>query len=109
MGLVLLTERHAERIAGRLSCYDRVIVQGTLPVFCYAEGMSGYLSKRRIRIFDFIEFVKPLTDRIKANAEELAAANGLKIDYVRRKNFRKEDKVKAVLKERGHHSGLVWI
>ena len=32
MGLTLLTERHAEQIAGVLSCYDRMIVQGTLPV-----------------------------------------------------------------------------
>ncbi len=48
MGLTLLTERHAEQIAGVLSCVDRVIVQGTLPVFCYADGMTAYLSKRRI-------------------------------------------------------------
>ena len=33
----------------------------------------------------------------------MAAVNSLKIDYVRKKNFRKEDKVKAVLKERGTH------
>ena len=78
MGLTLLTERHATQIGGVLSCYDRVIVQGTLPVFCYAEGMTAYLTKRRIRIFDFVQFTKPLTDAIKANAEELAAANGLK-------------------------------
>jgi hypothetical protein len=109
MGLTLLTERHAEQIAGVLSCYDRLIVQGTLPVFCYADGMTAYLSKRRIRIFDFTQFAKPLTDAIKANAEELAAAHGLKIDYVGKKNFRKEDRVKAVLKERGAHPGLVWI
>ncbi len=109
MGLILLTERHAKQIVGVLSCYDRVIVQGTLPVFCYAEGMTAYLTKRRIRIFDFTEFAKPLTDTIKANAEQLAAAHGLRIDYVRKKNFRKEDKVKAVLKERGDHPGLVWV
>jgi hypothetical protein len=71
--------------------------------------MSAYLSKRRIRIFDFTQFAKPLTDAIKANAEEIAATNGVKIDYVRKKNFRKEDRVKAVLKERGTHPGLVWI
>jgi hypothetical protein len=86
-----------------------MIVQGTLPVFCYADGMTAYLSKRRIRIFDFTRFAKPLTDAIKANAEELASANGLQIDYMRKKNFRKEDKVKALLKERGIHPGLVWI
>lgn len=109
MGLALLTERHAPQISGTLSCYDRVIVQGTLPVFCYADGMTAYLYKRRIRIFDFTQFVKPLTDAIKANAEHLAATNGLDIDYVRKKNFRKEDKIKAVLQQRGSHPGMVWI
>ena len=107
MGLRLLTERHAERIAGVLSCFDRVIVQGTLPVFCYADGMTAYLSKRGIRVLDFTQFAKPLTDAIKANAETLAASNGLQIDYVRKKNFRKEDKVKAVLKERGDRKSVV--
>jgi hypothetical protein len=109
MSVALLTERHAQQIAGVLSCYDRIIVQGTLPIFCYADGMTAYLTARRMRIFDFTQFVKPLTDTIKSNAEELAAAHGLSIDYVRKKNFRKEDKVKAVLKERGWHAGLVWI
>ena len=42
MSLILLTERHAAHIAGVLSCDDRVIVQGTLPVFCYADGMTAY-------------------------------------------------------------------
>ena len=41
MGLVLLTERHAEQIAGVLFCYDRGIVQGTLPLFCYADGRTA--------------------------------------------------------------------
>ena len=93
MSLTLLTERHANQIAGVLSCYDRVIVQGTCPVFCYADGMTRYLTARGMRIFDFTRFAQPLTDAIKANAEALAAANDLKIDYVRKKNFRKEDKV----------------
>ena len=43
MGLQMLTERRSERIAGVLSCYDRIVVQGTLPGPCYAEGMTGYL------------------------------------------------------------------
>jgi hypothetical protein len=33
----LITERYAEKIAGMLGCYDRVIIQGTLPEFCYAN------------------------------------------------------------------------
>ena len=43
MGLTLLTERHADQIAGVLSCYDRILVFGTLPGICFAEGMTSYL------------------------------------------------------------------
>jgi hypothetical protein len=32
-----LTERYRERLAGVLSCYDRIIVTGTLPGACYAS------------------------------------------------------------------------
>jgi hypothetical protein len=36
-----LTERYDDRIAGMLSCYDRLVITGTLPVVCYAAGMTG--------------------------------------------------------------------
>jgi hypothetical protein len=56
MALLPLTERYPSKIAGILSCYDRIIVQGTLPIFCYAEGMTRYLHARKVRIFDFAQF-----------------------------------------------------
>jgi hypothetical protein len=40
------TERYGERIAGILSCYDRLVVIGTLPVVCYAARMTGYLDTK---------------------------------------------------------------
>ena len=73
------------------------------------DDVTAYLTKRRIRIFEFTQFAQPLTDAIKANAEAVPAANGLVIDYVCKKNFRKAHKVKGVLKERGSHPGVVWI
>ena len=56
----LLTERHADAIAGVLSCYDRLLIQGTLPGLCYAQGMTAYLKARSIRIFDYPRFAQPL-------------------------------------------------
>ncbi len=38
-----LIERYDDRIAGVLSCYDRVVVTSTLPTVCYAEGMTRLL------------------------------------------------------------------
>ena len=50
----LLTERYRERLAGVLSCYDRIIATGTLPGACYAKGMTAFLSKRlgKLRIVE---------------------------------------------------------
>ncbi|MFQ5779103.1 MAG: MarR family transcriptional regulator [Terriglobia bacterium] len=109
MTIRLLTERYAEQIAGVVSCFDRIIVQGTLPIFCCADGMTRYLAARAIRIFDFTQFVKPLTEAIKANAERPAEENRLTVDCVRKKNFRQEDRIQEVLPGRGTHPGLVWI
>lgn len=78
--MALITERYATELAGVVSCFDRVVMHGTLPIFCHAEGMSRYLSARGIRIVDSTAFVKPLTDSIKANAEALAGQAGLTID-----------------------------
>jgi hypothetical protein len=32
----MLTERYRDRMVGVLSCYDRIVITGTLPGACYA-------------------------------------------------------------------------
>ena len=109
MGLTLLTERHADQIAGMLSCYDRILVFGTLPTVCFAEGMTSYLYAHKVRIFDYPRFAQPFRDELRENAERLAAENGIQIEHIRKKNVRKEDLVQTVLAKRGQHPGLVAI
>jgi hypothetical protein len=46
---------------------------------CYAQGMTHYLYQQGIRIFDYARFAEPLRAQIRANAEALAEANGVKI------------------------------
>jgi hypothetical protein len=53
MGLQLLAERRSNQITSVLSCYDRMLIQGTLPGLCFAEGMAGYLHAHHIRVFDY--------------------------------------------------------
>ena len=109
MATDLLTETYADRLDGVLACYDRLILTGSLYPFCYAQGMSGYLRSQRIRIFDYPEFTQGLREQLRSHAEALAQANGLEIDFIRKKNFRKEDRLQAILKERGSQPGLVHI
>jgi len=105
----LLTERYREELDGILSCYDRVVITGSLQPLCYAQGMTHYLYAQGIRIFDYATFAEPLRERIRENAEELARANGVKIEFIRKKDFRKENRVQEILKERGEQPGLVHI
>jgi hypothetical protein len=110
MGVELLTERYESQIAGVLSCYDRIILQGTAPKWCYASGMTDYFYAHQIRIFDYPKWAEPLRDAIRQNMERLAAANGMEIEFVRsKKKFRQEKRVKEVLALRGEGPGLVCI
>ena len=105
----LLTERYAERLAGVLSCYDRIVITGTLPGVCYAQGMTSFLYAKGIRIFDYPQFASPLRDRVRERAQALAAKHGATIEHINKPHIRKEEVVAKVLKSRGEHAGLVHI
>ncbi len=38
-----LAEHYDERIAGVLCCYDRIVITGTVPGICHAQGMTAFL------------------------------------------------------------------
>jgi hypothetical protein len=104
-----LTERYDDRIAGVLSCYDRVVITGTVPVICYAEGMTRFLYAKGIRIFDYPQFAQTLRDRVRDCAASLATAAGATIEHISKSSIRKEEVVARVLQRRGDHPGLVHI
>ena len=104
-----LTERYDERIAGVLSCYDRVVITGTLPGVCYADGMTRYLHANGVRIFDYAQFAMALRERVRGRAASLAAEAGVTIEHIAKSHVRKEEVVARVLEQRGDHPGLVHI
>jgi hypothetical protein len=105
----LLTTRYEENLAGVLSCYDGIVITGTLPGACFADGMTSFLRSRGIRIFDYQQFALPLRERIRANAQALAAEHGGAIEHIGKAHIRKEDVVAKVLATRGDAPGLVHV
>jgi hypothetical protein len=85
------------------------VITGTLPDICHAQAMAARLGSLGIRLFDYPQWAEPLREEIRVNAERLASENGLTIEFIRRNNFRKEDRIKALLEVRGNHPGLVHI
>jgi hypothetical protein len=86
-----------------------MLVFGTLPKICFAGGMTSFLYERKIRIFDYPKFAEPFRNRIRENAEKMDAEAGIEIEFVRKRNFRKEDRVIEILASRGEQAGLVCI
>ena len=43
--MVVLTERYGEQIPGVLSCFDRVVITGTLPEICHQQAMARQIQK----------------------------------------------------------------
>lgn len=103
-----LVERFGKEQKGVLSCYDRVVISGNVQAWCYAQGMTHYLYQQNIRIFDYAKFAEPLRECIRTNAEMLAKEAGVEIEFVRKKDFRKEARIQAILKERGAWFGAYY-
>src|SRR5206468_8878128 len=97
------------RLAGVLACYDRILITGTLPGACFAEGMTKILRARGIRIFDYPQFAAELRDRVREAAAALAAEAGITIEHIAKSYIRKEEVVAKVLARRGQHPGLVHV
>jgi predicted transcriptional regulator len=105
----LLTQTYQDQIKFTLSCYDRIIIIGTLPEISYSQGMTSYMFQHDEKIFDYPRFAEPMKSMIRENAERIAKEQGIKIEFIRNKNIRKEELIKKRLKERGDQPGLVHI
>ena len=105
-----IIDKYSDKIVDSLYCYDRVNIKCSFGNFGYATGMSSFFREINQKCFDFHNVFKPVTEAINSNAERLAKENGLKIEFIRSpKSFRKDDKIEAILKERGMDEGIVQI
>jgi hypothetical protein len=62
-----------------------------------------------IRIFNFKKWAALMQDEINENAKKIAQKNSIDIEFIRKKGFRKEKRVKEIISERGDHPGIVNI
>lgn len=105
----ILTETYKSEIAVVLSCYDRLIISGTIPEISFSQGMTSYMYKKGVKIFDYPKFAEPFKEAIRANAEQIAEEHGVEIEFVRKSGVRKESIISDKIKKRGDHPGIVHI
>jgi hypothetical protein len=104
-----IEERYATEMVGKLGCFDRMIIFGTLLGLRYPEAVARELTCRRLGAFDLKVFAQPLTDALKQRAEALAKEHGVRITYLADWREDKEEIAQGCLRERGERPGLVCI
>jgi hypothetical protein len=100
-------KKHCDKVTGTLSCFDRVLFKGYLPI-CYAQGMMKFLNIQGILFKDFKPFVLKQAERIKAHAQTMARRNRRPYRYLSG-YLRKEDVVRDILRDHPLSRGLVCI
>jgi len=105
----ILSKKYKKDISFELSCYDRIILTGTIPEISYSQGMTNYMNQNGHRIFDYPKFAEPYKEAIRANAERIAKEQSIEIEFLRKTCVRKESIISNIIKKRGDHSGIVHI
>ncbi len=99
--------QYTEKIAGVISCFDRVLFKGYLPLG-WGEAMENFLAHQGLLIKGFGDFVKRQSQRIAEHAEQLAKRSGRQYVYLNGPH-RKEALAKDLAQREGITQGLVCV
>ncbi len=98
---------HRDRIGGTLSCFDRVIFKGHLPI-CYPAGMESLFSRLGAKLKEFKEIVLHQADRLKQHAQAVAQRAGRPYRYLSGP-VRKEELARQMMARDNVSRGLICV
>jgi hypothetical protein len=100
-------DRHADKIQGSLSCFDRVLFRGYLPLFSGRE-MTPFLKRQGVRPDGLKDFLLGQAERLKQHARQLARRDGRPFLYFAER-VRKDEKAREIAARKGITDGLVCV
>jgi hypothetical protein len=98
--------RHASRVKGVLSGFDRVRFLGTLRWLAHVKGLLGYLSYKSVLLKEFREYAMSLTESIKQATKEIASEP---IAYLPSSAASKDEVARGIAEREGLTEGLVCV
>jgi hypothetical protein len=97
--------KHQEQVAGVLSCFDRVIFRGYLPL-SYPKGLEGFLYQQKVLLKDFKDYAPQVAERVKEHVKGLVEAAGAPYRHLPTKEPM-EEQARQLAKDRGIREGIV--
>lgn len=101
--------RHAEKVIGVLSGFDRLVLRGTLRRIVYADGLAGFLSRHGVLLKDFGDYAERLTLRLKQASLGVAQFFRRPVTYLESSATSKEYVARRVLSQDPVKSGLICV
>jgi hypothetical protein len=97
--------KHRDKISGVLSCFDRLIVIGHLPL-SYALGLEGFLYQQKVLLKDFKSYAPQVAERVKEHIKGLVEAAGAPYRYLPKK-IEMEKEARRLAQAKGIREGIV--
>jgi hypothetical protein len=97
--------KHADRVQGVLSCFDRVIFRGYLPL-SYPKGMDGFLYQQKVLLKDFKDYAPATAERVKEHVKALVVKAGAAYRHLPSKEPM-EAQARQIARDRGIREGIV--
>ena len=92
--------KHPDKVHGVLSCFDRLIFRGYLPL-SYPKGLEGFLYQQKVLLKDFKDYAPKIADRVKAHVQGLVEQAGAPFRYLP-----KREPMEAQARRRAHDQGI---
>jgi hypothetical protein len=83
-------QRHAGKILGVLSGFDRLVFRGGLRWISYLDGMNHFLSKQGVLLKDFREYALGVTSQLRIASEKSATDVGRPVEHLNSPKTNKE-------------------
>src|SRR5438309_2345901 len=97
--------KHQDAIAGVLSCFDRLIFRGHLPL-SYPRGLEGFLHRQGVLLKDFKHYAPKIAERVKAHVKEQVERAGAPFRHLPRK-VRMEEEARQRAEKLHIRAGIV--
>jgi|CXWL01.1.fsa_nt_gi hypothetical protein len=99
--------KHQDKITGMISCFDRLLLKGYLPI-SHPDGMEAFLRRKGVLLKEFKAFASNCSESLKRSADEKARKAGRLFQYLN-SPIRKEEKAREIAERDGITEGLVCI
>jgi hypothetical protein len=100
-------KKHSHNITSILSCFDRVIFKGYLPI-CHPKGVEKFLAHRGIDLRDFYGFAKNKSHELTVHAQKIAVNAQREYIYLN-KDVKKEELARSIAQRLGITEGLICV